>query len=192
MKHLIVFANPKKESFTRAIVEAIVEKLQSKEEDPVVRDLYAIGFNPVLTEKDMEMLAKGETPADIAQEQRYITDAEVITFVFPLWWSTAPAILKGYIDRVFSYGFAYKYGPTGMEGLLKGKKAVMIVPMGNTKESLRKTGMKEALKTTLETNILAACGLEPVAYEYLTGIESVDRKTLGSYIEDMVHIYKRL
>lgn len=126
MNHLIVFAHPHQESFNRAILDTAVRALQTKGHEVHVRDLYQLGFNPVLTGEDTAEMKKGSTPADIQAEQAFITKADVITFVYPVWWTGLPAILKGYVDRVFAYGFAYQYNSQGgIDKLLAGKKGVI-------------------------------------------------------------------
>jgi NAD(P)H dehydrogenase (quinone) len=92
----------------------------------MVRDLYGDNFQPVLTTNDFEALQSGNLPADIEREQQNITDANYIWVVFPVWWTNMPAILKGYIDRVFLNGFAYTMKGDQPIGLLHGKKVVII------------------------------------------------------------------
>lgn len=84
--------------------------------------LYELNFNPVLGASDFISFSKGNTPEDIKEEQEHISWADSITFIYPVWWAGLPAILKGYVDRVFSHGFAYAYGENGIEKLLSGKK----------------------------------------------------------------------
>lgn len=103
MKHLIVYAHPSTNSFSNAILDQIKECSMKKEYSTEVRDLYSIGFDPILRAADFEGLCGGKTPEDIKREHSYIKWADLITFIYPVWWTGMPAILKGYIDRVFSY-----------------------------------------------------------------------------------------
>lgn len=122
MKYLIIYAHPNPKSFNHAILETISEELKKKKKEFKVRDLYKIGFNPALSTKDLSAIQNGAVPKDIEKEQEYIRKADTIVFIFPIWWSSMPAILKGYIDRVFSLKFAYDITEDGVFGLLKGKK----------------------------------------------------------------------
>ncbi|MEJ1715164.1 NAD(P)H-dependent oxidoreductase, partial [Escherichia coli] len=79
--------------------------LQKKGHEVEVRDLYEMQFQPTLGRSEMI----GGIGEDVVVEQEYLKWADVITFIYPIWWTGLPAIMKGYIDRVFSYGFAYKY-----------------------------------------------------------------------------------
>ena len=126
MKYLIVYAHPNPKSFNHAILETISGELQKKKKEVKVRDLYKIGFNPVLSIKDLSAIEKGAVPKDIKKEQNYISKADTLIFIFPIWWSAMPAMLKGYIDRVFSLKFAYDITADGVIGLLKGKKVFIV------------------------------------------------------------------
>lgn len=143
----------------------------------IVRDLYALDFAPVLTQKDIEALRKGQAPEDIAQEQRYITQADTLIFVYPLWWTGLPAILKGYVDRVFSYGFAYRYNQAGeIEGLLKGKKRFLVTTHGTPNAYYDSTGMTQALQETTDSGIFNFCGITEVNHLFFGAVPSVDDK----------------
>lgn len=106
MNHLIIYAHPSSASFSNAILEKVKECSMKKGCKTEVRDLYSIGFDPILRAADFEGLCGGNTPEDIKREQNYIEWADLITFIYPIWWTGMPAILKGYIDRVFSYELA--------------------------------------------------------------------------------------
>ncbi|WML34607.1 NAD(P)H-dependent oxidoreductase [Clostridium sp. OS1-26] len=106
MNHLIIYAHPSSASFSNAILEKVKECSMKKGCKTEVRDLYSIGFDPILRAVDFEGLCGGNTPEDIKREQNYIEWADLITFIYPIWWTGMPAILKGYIDRVFSYELA--------------------------------------------------------------------------------------
>lgn len=177
MTHLILFAHPKTESFNHAILQTLTSTLEERGDSVIVRDLYALDFAPVLTQKDMEALRKGQTPEDIAQEQHYITQADTLIFVYPLWWTGLPAILKGYVDRVFSYGFAYRYNQTGeIEGLLKGKKGFLVTTHGTPNAHYDSTGMTQALKETTDSGIFNFCGITEVNHLFFGAVPSVDDK----------------
>ena len=98
MKHLIVYCHPNPESFNHAILTTLSKALREAGHELRVRDLYALGFDPVLTGSELASVQKGEIPDDVRAEQEHVSWAEVITFVFPLWWAGMPAMLKGYLE----------------------------------------------------------------------------------------------
>ncbi|MGZ7442336.1 NAD(P)H-dependent oxidoreductase [Paenibacillus sp. TH7-28] len=185
MKHLIVYAHPSQESFNHAILETAAGTLKSKGHEVVVRDLYALGFQPVLKPEDTQAMKAGQTPADIKTEQEYIAQADVITFIYPIWWTGLPAILKGYVDRVFAYGFAYAYGAEGIDQLLKGKKGLIINTHGTPKEIYDQIGMSEALKLTSTTGIFAFTGIESVGHLLFGNVPSVGEEALKGHLKEV-------
>ncbi|BDH57693.1 hypothetical protein MTP03_26320 [Tsukamurella sp. PLM1] len=95
---LWVFAHPSGESLNAALRDAGVAELRRAGWSVDVDDLYAEGFDPVLVD---------EGGADVRREQRRLLDADLLILQYPLWWYGPPAMLKGWIDRVFERGFAY-------------------------------------------------------------------------------------
>ena len=108
MKYLVVYAHPNPKSFCHAIKEEIVVRLKEQGAIVDVRDLYQMGFNPVLSANDFMQLAQKKIPADIQKEQDLVAGADTIIFIYPVWWFSMPAILKGYVDRVFMRGLDRK------------------------------------------------------------------------------------
>ena len=177
MKHLIVYAHPHESSFCHAILEIAVKTLQDKGDSVVVRDLYKLGFNPVLSAKDFADLRGGEIPSDIAKEQEYIKEADCMTFIYPLWWTSMPAILKGYIDRIFAYGFAYQFAENGdIEGLLGDKKVFIISTQGTPNDIYDASGMSEALKQTTDIGVFGFCGMNVLEHMFLGKVNCISEQ----------------
>lgn len=185
MKHLVVIAHPNPESFNHAILETTVHALKLKGHNVVVRDLYAIDFQPVLKPQDTAAMKAGQTPDDIKTEQEHIANADAITFIYPIWWTGMPAILKGYVDRVFSYGFAYAYGEQGIDKLLKGKKSLIINTHGTPKEIYDQIGMTAGLKVTSDTGIFEFTGIEPVEHLLFGSVPSVGESGLKDILKQV-------
>lgn len=173
MKNLIVYCHPNPKSFNHAILETYQEKLRNKDEEIVVRDLYDLNFEPILDGEDFSKFFSGEIPEDIKEEQKHIVWAEAITFIYPIWWFQMPAVLKGYIDRVFSKGFAYDLTEDGPVGLLSGKKVVIFNTTGGSQENYEKYGFKNALSTVHDIGIFGFCGMEVVRKEVFYEVPTV-------------------
>ena len=97
MKHLIIYAHPTLIVFCHAILESVEKKkkvVKIKGHEVKIKDLYAVNFNPTLQPADFEAFGKGEIPSDIKNEQEEIKWADLITFIYPIWWASMPAILK--------------------------------------------------------------------------------------------------
>jgi NAD(P)H dehydrogenase (quinone) len=160
MKHLIIYAHPNSDSLNGQLKQTLAEHLRDKGQEVAIRDLYQLNFNPVLSLEDMLGQRKGEIAGDVRQEQKFISWADRIIFIYPIWWTGLPAILKGYIDRVFSYGFAYRYDQGVQKGLLTGKQTVIINTLGKSNTEYVETGMDKALSLTSDQGIYTYCGLE--------------------------------
>uniref|UniRef100_A0A8B9EGD1 NAD(P)H dehydrogenase [quinone] 1 n=1 Tax=Anser cygnoides TaxID=8845 RepID=A0A8B9EGD1_ANSCY len=139
---LIVLAHPEKTSFNHAMAEAAASTLRDKGWDVTISDLYAMGFNPVLSRHDITGPPKdpkhfvyetemglawkeGCLSSDIVAEQKKIEAADLIIFQFPLQWLGMPAILKGWFDRVIIQGFAYSMSTLYEHGCFQKKKAML-------------------------------------------------------------------
>ncbi|AZN40180.1 NAD(P)H-dependent oxidoreductase [Paenibacillus albus] len=190
MKHLVVIAHPNPESFNHAIAKRFTSALQEKGHEVAIRDLYGIGFEAVLSMRDFAASRAGDTPSDIRAEQQMISDADVLTWIYPIWWTGLPAILKGYVDRVFAYGYAYKYSEGGdIEKLLVGKKGYSINTHGTPIDIYQSIGMLGALQKTSDTGIFDFCGIETVGHLFFGSVPQVDddaREGMLKRVEDEV------
>lgn len=166
MKNLIIYAHPNSGSLNHFFKQTILETLLESGEEIEVRDLYEINFNPVLSLNDMNGQRMGKVAPEIHTEQDFIAWADRIIFVYPIWWTGMPAIMKGYIDRVFSYGFAYRYDNGVQKGLLTGKKTVIVNSHGKSNAEYVASGMDKALALTSDTGIFTYCGLDIQAHYY--------------------------
>lgn len=165
MKVLLVFAHPEPRSLNGALRDVAVQTLKSQGHEVRVSDLYADGFKSEVDRADFPTLesderlkpatASGEAFAanalteDVKAEHEKLLWADMLILQFPLWWYTMPAILKGWVDRVYAYGFAYgvgehsdrHWGDRFGEGTLAGKRAMLIVTTGGWEEHYAARGV---------------------------------------------------
>ncbi|MEI6348452.1 MAG: NAD(P)H-dependent oxidoreductase [Bacteroidota bacterium] len=188
MNTLIIYAHPNPASFSSAIKETIVKSFKAKGSEVTVRDLYATNFNPILSGSDLQQIHSGSTPADIKVEQALITKADNLVFIYPIWWTGLPAMVKGYIDRVFSYGFSYIATENGIEGQLKGKKVIIATPHGTPRAYYEPTGMWNSLMQTQDKGIFEFCGIEVSKHFFfpMMGTEQIDREGYLKEVETFV------
>jgi NAD(P)H dehydrogenase (quinone) len=161
MRHLVVVAHPSEDSFTMGLTRAYTAELEKLGHSQRTYDLYRMGFNPVLTSHEL-VPAGGEHPTshDVVQAQDDIRAADAISVVYPLWWLSMPAIMKGYIDRVFARGFAYETRDGIVHGLLLGKKSVLITISGAPMPLLIKSGDWSAVEVLQDKHIFRSAGFE--------------------------------
>jgi NAD(P)H dehydrogenase (quinone) len=185
VKYLIIYAHPNPKSFNHAIKEIVEEKLRKAGNSFETRDLYEIGFNPELSGKDFVAGQQGQALVDIKREQDYIKNSDILIFIHPIWWFNMPAILKGYIDRVFSYGFAYGVNEKGPYGLLTDKKVILINTTGGAEENYVKYGYNEALRKTIEDGIFGFCGMKVIIHRYFYAAPYVTVQAREKMLEEL-------
>lgn len=110
----IVFCHPSARSYNHALLQAITDKLTDEGREYYVINLYAEGFNPVLDSQSLEHYAAGQTDDEMVRRyQQALTHSDTLIFIFPVWWGMMPAMLKGWIDKVFLKSVVYDTTPEG-------------------------------------------------------------------------------
>jgi NAD(P)H dehydrogenase (quinone) len=152
MNILIIFAHPSKKSYTHQILEHLKKEFLQRKWSVEVSDLYAINFRSDMTEKEYEREAfsRIELPVseDVANEHKKINNADCVIFLCPVWWSDCPAKLKGWFDRVFSVGFAYKQSDN-LPKMKTMKYGVAICTAGYTNDLLKETGLAQSMENVM-------------------------------------------
>jgi len=189
MTHLIIYAHPSESSFSNKLVGEL-KKNSSVKNKVIVRDLYSINFDPVLSPKELADLKLGVIAKDVKLEQEYIEQVDVISIVYPLWWASFPAILKGYIDRVFSYGFGYINGKNGIEGLLTNKKVLLHTSMGNSIEDYQENNLLQNFTFIQGEEVFGFCGMEVVKHFFYPQIVSANDAVKKNYINETLSFYQ--
>ena len=181
MNVLIVFAHPEPDSLNGVMKDLAANTLRDNGHEVKISDLYGMHFKAVLDKDDFSQrqnneifnpmieqvnaVGTGSLSLDIKDEAEKIKWADMIIFQFPVWWSSPPAILKGWFDRVFLPGIVHNIAEGKMydTGLLRGKKAILSFTTGATKEIYSSQGphgdINEIFKF-ITHNILELTGLE--------------------------------
>jgi NAD(P)H dehydrogenase (quinone) len=191
LRHLIIAAHPRLKSFNHSVVEAYTATLMEHRHRVACRDLYAIGFDPILSARDIAAIAGGKPPRDIRSELNAIGTADAIMLISPLWWSGFPAMLKGYIDRVFTAGSAYLSQNKEYRSKLSGKKGAIITTSEASLDELRSSGTLRALKMH-HKGLMEYCGIELVGELYLGGIGPIMSRTAAEgHLESVRRFVRR-
>lgn len=193
MKHAIIVAHPNAESFNLSMARAYASAVEGLGGEVVLRDLYRIGFDPRLADSEIPR-ARGFAPGeDVKAERALIGDADVFVFVYPLWFNSPPAMLKGYIERVFSTGFGFGPGHGGIEPLLKGRRMVSITSSGAPKDWVVQTGAWAAMRTLFDDHVSAVCGMSVVEHlhfgEIMPGITAEAVEACADKVRAMVRTH---
>lgn len=165
MKVLIVFTHPNSNSFNHALLEKISAGLEQSGHEIRVKNLYQENFNPVLDSKDLSQLHSGNIPPRISAEQEQLLWAEGLVFIYPLWWFTPPAMLKGWFDVTLSNGVAFEYSSEGARGLLKHKKALVLITAGASEDYFDENDSLEMSHRPITDGTLSFCGVNNVSHK---------------------------
>ena len=170
MKVLLVYAHPERTSVTHHLVELAAETLTARGHEIMRSDLYVMGWKAVfddwdfpqranpnrlsLIEESGHAFANGCQTPDVEEEQRKLLAADAVILLFPLWWYSMPAIMKGWVDRVWAYGLAYGYQGAGNahrygEGGFAGKRALLAVSVGGPEQDYSPRGINGPLEQLL-------------------------------------------
>lgn len=123
----IVFGHPYEKSFNNAILEEVTKELVRRGEQYEVLNLTSDGFNPAMQPGELELFSVGKTTDPIAQKYiNVLLRTSAIIFIFPIWWGTEPAIIKGFFDKVCLKGIAYDETPEGLKPRLNFRKTTVI------------------------------------------------------------------
>ncbi|MFN7990967.1 MAG: NAD(P)H-dependent oxidoreductase [Candidatus Micrarchaeia archaeon] len=212
MKVLVVYAHPSREgSHNSSVLEEVLAFLDEKAVDYRLIDLYGESFRPELSRKEWEDHKFAEEK--IVEYQRAVRDSSSLIFIYPVWWYTCPAILKGFFDRVFTSGFAYNFrkeplwmkaaaslfGPLlsirllypiysrllPVDQHLSGKKALMINTFGGDAAGLRLYG--DAPRYSVDRAILEFCGVRPVYRVHWFNARHKDDLEIPSGVKKRIH-----
>jgi NAD(P)H dehydrogenase (quinone) len=153
MHVFIVYAHPSEDSFTRHVRDRFIAGLESAGHGYTLSDLYAMQFCGDMDEAEYRREAcyrlEDPVPEDVRREQEKINRSDAIVFIYPLFWSDVPAKLKGWFDRVWTYGFAYGLQKDGRRAMKQLEKGLVICSAGNTLDYFRRTGILESMERVM-------------------------------------------
>lgn len=171
MKHAVILAHPSRSSFNATVADTYVRAVEAAGHTAVLRDLYAMGFQPCLGEAEIPRPGGFEAGEDVRAERRLLADVDVFVFVYPLWFYMPPAILTGYVDRVFGMGFGFgAHTLSGNEPLLSGRRLLTFSSSGAPAEWLDQEGALAALRRLFDEHLAGVCGLDVIDHIHFGGI----------------------
>lgn len=187
MHILVVVTHPAGSSLTRSVASAIVDAGAALGHTVELVDLVAEGFDPVFGPADhAAFTGAGATPPDVRREQQRIDGADHLVLVHPVYWWSMPAVLKGWIDRVFVSGWAFEEDADG--GIVKklGRLKVHLIALaGASAATYAKHGYRNAMRAQIDHGIFDFCGAPVVTSELVDGQEE-DLASVPSRVASLV------
>jgi NAD(P)H dehydrogenase (quinone) len=210
-KFLFAIAHPEPTSFTAELARHGMRVLEQTGQVVDVADLYGMSFDPVSDRRnfiatanaaryDQQMEEKFASAnsgysSDLQREMDRLATCDVLILQFPIWWLGMPAIMKGWIDRVFAIGVTYGGGRWFDRGMMRGKRAMLAVTIGGTEEAYSSDGIYGSAADVLRPinhGILAFCGfdvLEPfIAYAPARKSELERQQIFAAYADRLLNL----
>lgn len=186
MKVMVVLGHPNTESFNHAIAETAVKRLKANGHEVMFHDLYAEGFDPVLTQAEY-----GETEVSdpvVKAQCAEVVEADAFVIVHPNWWGQPPAMVKGWADRVLRYGVAYVFkeqdgGEVGV-GLLGLRKALVLNTCMTTEEADH-AQYGDPLGNLWKNCVFGFCGITDFHRRYFRMVQAVSQEARQGMLEEV-------
>lgn len=160
-RHAVILAHPGTSSFSALVADAYCEAVRAHRQEAIVRDLYQLGFDPLLKDEERPHDNVFVPSPDVAAELDILQGTDVFVLVYPIWFGMPPAIMKGYIERVLGAGVtAQQVQHRAGRSIMTGRRLVAITSSGTSRTWLDREGRLEALRTVTERYLSHAMALK--------------------------------
>lgn len=178
MNILTVYSHPYRDRYPGAVMDAFHQPIIATGHSVDILDLYAEDFDPRFTSADHACFWGGELPQDVALMHQRVEKADQLAFIFPVYWWSMPALMKGWIERVFTGGWAYQYGKgvedrgkSPLNGLLTNLPTLLIGIGGSKKATYDKYDYERAMRTQIDLGIFSYCGVTDLESHLIYDVE---------------------
>jgi NAD(P)H dehydrogenase (quinone) len=187
-KHAVIVAHPDPDSFTLSVARTYCAAVEAAGQTAVLRDLYRIGFDPVLKDSERPGNAPFAPAPDVAAELESLAGSGAFVLVYPIWFGTPPAMLKGYIDRVLGAGFS----PQALRNhlgrpahpLLGGRQLLSFSSSGSTRQWLADQGAWVSLQTIFDGYLARAFWMDTPDHVHFDSIhEGLSEAEAAAHLE---------
>lgn len=186
MKKTIIISHPWNKSFNHAIANRIRDLLTSKGENFHLIDLYNDQFDPALGEQDLKRFKDGVAiDPQVVKYQNILKETDELVMVFPIWWYSMPAILKGFIEKAMLKNFSYTETPTGLKGKLTHIKRTTIITTSESPTWYLKFIKGNFIEKVFKKGILRDIGIKNVQWINFPNIKKSSQKMREAFLENL-------
>ncbi len=187
MSSLVVVSHSDRDSLTHNAARAAFDAIRAAGGDVEFADLAAENFDPRFTGADLDLYrGKGSVPAEVVAEQERIDRADHLILVFPMYWWSMPALLKGWIDRVFVGGWAYDATPGSTQfGMLDRLTVHLVIVAGDDAASFERHEIPQTVRTQIERGIVKYCGATHGSTTYVYESDTKDRDLFAAELREL-------
>lgn len=192
-RHVVILCHPDTDSFNHSIAETYCDTVRANGHEVVLRDLYAMGFDPILKADERPGPDFVVSP-DVARELAVIDGGDVFVLIYPIWFGSPPAMMKGYVERVLGSGI----GPEAVQhqargALLGGKRLLSFTTSATSSIWLNQEGQEQALRDVFDRYLTHAFGMRAHAHVRFSHITStLSERFAGQYLLDVADKARRL
>lgn len=186
-RHAVILCHPQADSFNAAVAHRYCETVREIGHTAVVRDLYRIGFDPVLQSDERPQSTDIVLAPDVAAEIEEIRSADVFVLIYPIWFGTPPAMLKGYVERVFGAGFDHRaMRDHARHSFMADKHLLSLSSSGNSIQWLDGQGAWLSLRNVFDTYLATAFSMDSTEHIHFSNI--VEGLTQRSIDEELYRV----
>lgn len=172
-RHIVVLCHPDPNSFNRSIADTYCAAVRGAGQDVIFRDLYAMGFDPVLKASERPTIPDFQRSADVERELALLSGSDIFVLIYPVWFGSPPAMMKGYVERVLGAGVdPQAIQRHDVSALLGGKRLLSFTTSAATTIWLDEQGEVQALRDVFDRYLVAGFGMLSQKHIHLGHITS--------------------
>ncbi|WP_144744023.1 NAD(P)H-dependent oxidoreductase [Enorma burkinafasonensis] len=186
MHTLVVYCHPYENSFCHGMLDALCRRYEREGTPYEVIDLYADGFDPVLSRAELAVYNEG-TALDplVTRYQQLIAGSDRLVFIFPIWWNDVPAMLKGWLDKVLLAGFSWEATGTGLKGTLTYIESAEVYTASSNPTSFIREQTGDAIQRMFIEGTLWQLGIERGTWENLGGMDTSTPEERAAFLRKL-------
>lgn len=186
MHVLVILAHPETSSLNARLAAEVMGGIEESGHSAEIADLAREGFDPRILPADLSFYrGAGPLPGDVSREQQRVEQADALVLVFPVYWWSMPSLLKGWIDRVFTQGWAFGSDERGkIIGLLRDRPVHILATASGSPGSYERHGYRQAIATQIDHGIFAFCGIGKATTHLLFGVEDGDAAVNAAHLKE--------
>ena len=187
-KHVVVLCHPEPDSFNAAVAAKYCAVVRESGQEAVLRDLYRMKFDPILQGNERPGSATFHQSPHVAHELDIIADAAFLVFVYPIWFGTPPAMLKGYVDRVLGSDFSFRaVKARDATSRLAGTHLLSLTSSGTSQIWLDEQGEWQSLVTVFDHYLERAFSMASTEHVHFSSIvDGLSERFFGQYMEEVL------
>lgn len=170
-KHVVILCHPDESSFNASVARTYCEAVRAIGHEALLRDLYRMGFDPVLKATEQPGRPDFKLETDVGAELDLLQGADAFVLIYPIWFGTPPAMLKGYVERVLGCGFSHRaVRARQFHPMLSGSRLLSFTSSGTTKQWLEEQGAWQSLRQLFDQYIAHAFSLDRHEHVHFSAI----------------------